>query len=1185
MAVQWTEKQRVAIETRDKTLLVSAAAGSGKTATLTQRIIESITDEKNPADISRMLIVTFTRAAASELRERISKSVAEAEKNNPESKHLARQALLIPDAHICTIDSFCKDILSSHSQEIGISSYRICDETEDNLISHMVMERIVNGCFDGVLPEVCDEKEFAWFSENMTRATDEAELSGKLNYIYQKTEGFCDRIGFFRKIRDGFDFRYEFFNSPWGAEIRRFSETCLGHYTVALTKIYTGIKERGDIAEKKYGPALRYDIEYVNRCLKALKQGYEYAREAILQQDFVKISTVREKEPDEYSVYAKTIHKNVKDSAEKLSGLFLYTREDLYALSNQGKRFYDILISVLSEYEKRLNEEKRRRGIFSFSDVEYYTYKLLCNEDGSKTEIAENISKNYDYVYIDEYQDVNLIQHRIFECVSRKDNRFMVGDIKQSIYSFRGAKPEIFADLRRKYPKIEGADGKTATVFMSENFRCDRGVIDFVNGVFDLLFEAAKESINYEKADRLLFSKKQGGSEMDNEILLPQVHLFSSENSEEYSAANEAEYVAEEIKRLIETERLDNGDPIKPSDIAIIMRGTKGKAGKYLLALERIGINAETESKENFFDSPDVLMMLAILNTIDNPRRDTYLAGCMHSPVFGFSMEELVKIRKEGGDAPSLYDALLLYAQNHPEHARISSFISTTEDLRNFAKGVSVDKLISAIYSKTDVLAVCESRTNLRLFYNYARTFEASSFKGLYNFINYVNEIIREKRTVSVSATTAGGGVKIITAHHSKGLEFPICIVCNCGAPYSTAEYNENLVFDADLGVFLRFLDESGFAVIDNPMREAVCLSSKRKRAEEELRILYVALTRARERLYVTATSSRSQAEKMIDAAEVSAPFADEFTVISASNYSSLILQGLVRSAECAKIILHNEERLKNDENGQKSLIRDGMEKVKEKNKEDTEKKIRDLSAAIEENLSFEYKYGVLSSLPAKISVSKLYPRVLDGTDDDNADEEISFDVKGKLPSFMSGELENEGAEKGNATHLFLQFCDFNNVTEKGIESELKRLTDKKFISDKDATLIRKEELKRFFNSKLFSDMREAKRMWKELRFNAKLPASDFTTDAKRIEALAGTELLVQGVIDCVYEDKNGNIVLVDYKTDRVPKDRKEARKILVDRHSSQLLNYAKVCVKMFGRYPEKVLIYSLAMSESISVI
>ena len=261
------------------------------------------------------------------------------------------------------------------------------------------------------------------------------------------------------------------------------------------------------------------------------------------------------------------------------------------------------------------------------------------------------------------------------------------------------------------------------------------------------------------------------------------------------------------------------------------------------------------------------------------------------------------------------------------------------------------------------------------------------------------------------------------------------------------------------------------------------------------------------------------------------------------------------------------------------------FEKEKEKNKEDTEKKIRDLSAAIKENLSFEYKYGVLSSLPAKISVSKLYPRVLDGTDDDNADEEISFDVKGKLPSFMSGELENEGAEKGNATHLFLQFCDFNNVTEKGIESELKRLTDKKFISDKDATLIRKEELKRFFNSKLFSDMREAKRMWKELRFNAKLPASDFTTDAKRIEALAGTELLVQGVIDCVYEDKNGNIVLVDYKTDRVHKDRKEARKILVDRHSSQLLNYAKVCVKMFGRYPEKVLIYSLAMSESISVI
>ena len=462
------------------------------------------------------------------------------------------------------------------------------------------------------------------------------------------------------------------------------------------------------------------------------------------------------------------------------------------------------------------------------------------------------------------------------------------------------------------------------------------------------------------------------------------------------------------------------------------------------------------------------------------------------------------------------------------------------------------------------------------LLYNYAVKFEASSFKGLYNFISFVNEIIAEKKQLSLGEMSEEGeGVTVMTAHHSKGLEYPVCFLCGAGSNYNDMDTRGELLFDPELGVATRFVDSTGMLLVGNPVFDILASNIKKRQAEEEMRILYVALTRARERLYVTATP-RSKVDTLLKRAEGLARYADKYYVLSQKNYISLILLALQLHPDCAT--LHRGVCADTAE----ALL---PEKSVSDSGEGSGLSVDEIKERLIENLSFEYPHSHLNRLPGKLSVSRLYPEVLDESDEREITPVINAEVGGRLPQFMSPSSdEADGAARGSATHLFLQFCDFDSVCERGVDAELARLVEKRFITERDAGLVRIYELSRFFESELFSAMRGARRIWRELRFNMKLPAREFTGDTELSEKLSDEELLIQGVIDCVFEAENGDIVLCDYKTDRVPRDKSEAREILAERHKNQLGYYRQVCAKMFGKPPARVCIYSLALGECIEI-
>lgn len=1228
----FTAKQQSAIDERSKTLLVSAAAGSGKTATLTERIIQSITGEES-ADISKMLIVTFTRAAAKELRDRISGAIAKRLESDPDNRHLARQALLVPTAHICTIDSFCNDILSNNAAKAGISAnYRICDEAEGNLLARIVMEKLINECYDGEC-DICTPESFARFADDIQNNREDSALSEKLFSIYRLTDGLYDRIGsLFPNGRITDDYT-EFFDTFFGKSISVSLKAMLEHYIAMYGKALDNLSLGSEAAYEKYLPLFSDEIGFMRNLIVEISHGYTAVRKKLSEYSPKTMPRLGKNQKTEFSEAAKTVRGFFKDDITDLrEKYFLYTDEELRSLHSRYRAFSKTAFAFFTEYERRIDEEKTRRGICDFSDVERRVYSLFWDNSGNITDLARETAESYDYVYIDEYQDVNFIQHKIFEAISKETNRFMVGDIKQSIYSFRGAKPEIFAALRGSYPPLDKkADGNTASVFMSENFRSSHSVINFANSVFGVLFGVAGSDIGYRHSDDALVCSRPS-----NDNGTAHVRIFRSDPDSGERA--EFSYVCDEIMRLTETGKKENGEKILPKDIAIMLRNG-GKAQELCDMLTKRGIKTSVEDREDFFSGETVTLIISILNAVDNPERDIYLAGAMHSCVFGFTLDELTKIRTEKPDG-NLYDSLLSYCSAHPEYTKGTDFITKLNSLRAYSAGIPVDMLISKLYEDTDMYVLCGDTENMRLFLDFARRFEASSFKGLYNFLSYIRQITEGGMHVRTARTDDGDDrVKIITVHHSKGLEFPICFLCDTGASYSSAMAKQNTVYDPDAGLALRFRDDSGLVYYENPIRYAVLDRIADKQVREEMRVLYVALTRPREKIYVTATTTR-KISNLTGEISVLGNSPDEYSVLSLRNHISLILLALEGNPAPADVEFFEKEDLpttapgdEEAENGitaepetiTESPIENNANEYKFSDESATAPTAEETESGIDEKilrerLDYVYPYAHLGKIPGKLSVSRLTPTVLDGNDEpdnvnvdglsvpsdigkylsgaevtptdakkDVSETDCESDLQNAvLPHFMQGGNGIKATDIGNATHRFLQFCDFFLTEKNGIESEIRRLTDLGFIADGDGTLISVKQLASFFSSPLFTEMKGAKRLLRELRFNMKLPAADFTGNAELKSKLADCEILVQGVIDCVFESENGDITVVDYKTDsfrgKTARSKSEIYGILRERHTPQLNYYRAVCEKMFGREPKRVLVFSLFLGECVEI-
>lgn len=1223
-AKKFTDEQLSAINTTDKTLLVSAAAGAGKTSTLTERIVRSITRDENPDDISKMLIVTFTNLATDQLRGDIREAIERKLEENPENKTLEAQLTLLPMAKISTIDSFCNDILKRNSDKVGIPpNYRIADTAELRILSFSLLSKLIGELYENKRCDVMTSDEFIFLAEPLTASKSDSGLEEIFLKLYEKSKSAVRGVAIFKLLAD----RYKTLN-PLDNEYTDFALKTLKNAALYCEKM------TAEIGDELLGS----DVEHDRKCgadfhenanifhSLSLKSDYLSAKEALDSLKYKNLTSVgkgNEKTPL-LEEKADLLSKKIKPEIASIkSAYFSYTEEEMQKLFWDSERFFALLAKFLSAFDELYMQEKLRRLALEYSDIERFAFNSLYKEDNETlTDFALSLKEEYSSVYIDEYQDVNPLQAKIFDAVSRIDNRFMVGDIKQSIYGFRSADPEVFASMKNSFPRLDsGANSSAFSIFMSQNFRSEKHIIDFVNSVFDKAFGLTKESIGYCPEDSLVFPEGKAVTEGKRAIvcLIPErpknngdgdaetdteneTEANAEDDEKEETPANELQYkfVAKKISEL-----LKNDKNLEPRDIAIILR-KRIKMPEYARALSELGIESKSVGDKDFFLNSEIQLALCLLNSIDNPEKDIYLAGLLASPLFSFTPDELLTISKSGKG--SLYKKLVRYTEEN-SFEKGKKFIRELNFYRTLAEGLSIDTLILRLYNDTGLLELARrfgGEDNLLLLYDYAKNFSASSLKGLYNFIKFINNIIEGGTEFEIKRDGDDeNAVNIISIHKSKGLQYKVVFYAETNALIKDKDLEDVIAFSEKFGISTRLRAVGGLAIVENPVHNVLNDYKKRRFIEEEFRDIYVALTRAVSELYVVGKVPEDYSD-YLEKIKFKARHLNEHSIYRTNKSLELVLM----TAENYKTIVVKEldEEIELDESyapkkmEEKTDTAPALEENEDKTPPAEEEKeavtaLPDVFSLSKEELyarmSFKYKNEHLTKIPEKISVSQLKPRILDGSDEEDIAPPKTNGKRPdkkykKKPSFAEDSRSDISAKKGIATHNFMQFFDVENFDKNGVDSELSRLTEAGFISKSDSALVEKAEIEKFHSSDFFREMKEAKEAYREFRFNTRFPAKYFNFDSEILAKISDEELLVQGVIDCILVDGKGELHLVDYKTDRLTKEELASRdattKKLNESHAEQLSCYALAIEKIFGKMPKTVRVYSLPLGDTVDI-
>ncbi len=1190
--VKWTSAQRDAIEARGTSIAVAAAAGSGKTAVLTRRIITRVCADDASGDISRILVVTFTKAAASELISRIADALSDELAKNPDNRHIRAQSLLVSSAHISTIHSFCLDLIRTNFQKLDLpADFSAASETEVKLMMQNIAEEVISDYFEGeLLPGETPIEDFAFFADTFGDVARMTKLSETVIDLYLSLSATLDFLELPKKYakaaedaaKDGFD------GSLWEKSIRAHLIDFLRHYETIYTDAVFHIDDHDEL--QKYKPIFWDELDEIRSLLRdAETASYAFLSEKILAHKSARLPVVRGIADDKRMNFYKESRSDFHKELQKIGAEHYSFREEDLREALLGTAAVLSSFSVFLEtFEKRFRAEKRRRRMITFADMERFALKLLWDrEHDAPTELARSLQEAYDEIYIDEYQDTNEIQDKIFSLVSREDNRFHVGDIKQSIYSFRGAEPSIFQNSLESRPKYTpDGDATAVKIYLSENFRSTSEILSFCNTIFDRLMNA--ESPRYGEDERL-----NCGS--GKHAFPPEIHLIPKRSDDdEEDAIGEAEFVAQTIHGLLQNGKKADGSAVTPADIVILLRSTSTSAEIYENALKQYGIPCRNTAATSFFESPEVLLMLSFLMAIDNPYRDVPLAASLKSPLYGVTLDELIFIKRKHKDV-TLMEALRAFTEE-TDFSKGKKFLADLETYAAMAAEEPCDALIWRIYGDSGIFSILsadeerplyeveQAKSNLIWLYDYARSFERGGFKGLSGFISFINEILENKTKMDVSQFASPGAVvNIMTIHKSKGLEFPICFVSETAKRIHLPELREKTIWHPRLGLSVKLPKDGGLFRLDTPLRSAVILERKKDAIEEELRVLYVALTRAKEKLIVTGSvSKQSIADGDYDLSVFSSPYAMKQKYFSAYSLRKLpsFLEMILTSLALKDGYTLHLSGTKN-EDIEPETAEPAAEIFQEPFTPYEAKKL------VEERLNFEYPYRHLTGIPSKLSVSKLHPAVLDEASEGVSEEESELPSITPMPHFLMQEPDEivTAAERGTAMHTFMQFCDFDLVKAHGVAAEIKRLADARFLFPSDAEKMDIRKLSAFFASDLAREMLSSSRIYREKRFMIRYPASLFTQKADA-ELLKDETLLVQGVIDCAFFDSRGDLILVDYKTDSFSRGtpRAEIENTLRARHERQLGYYAYACDVMFGAFPAHTYIYSFALSDIVEI-
>lgn len=1239
MAPKWTDAQECAMNLRGRDILVSAAAGSGKTATLTERIIRSLleVDEngRHTADISRMLVVTFTRAAAAELRARISSALSNAIAAHPDDKYLYRQLVALGSAHICTIDSFYLEPVRANFERLGLpSTFRLADDSELMPLKEQLLNQLIEQHYaasaaeqpDGDAPlDALTGNAFALAMDDLLPNRDRGDTAAVLLGLFEKLIAFPEGLELLSLGADRLCRQAEL---PFGEtdEARILSASLCEEleYHCSVIRPLCQRLATNPLTEKNYLPAFGDDLNTAEQILADLKAGlWESASARAAAYQAISLKGV----PADTFPDLKEIQNARKDIVAMLRSLpdryFADPPQEMRDQMLRTARTQRMLYTLLCDYDRAIRELKVRRAVMDFSDIRRYLLQLLLDENGNPTDIARALSDRFDAVYIDEYQDVDTVQDLIFSTIGVGGKRFMVGDIKQSIYTFRGAEPSIFSGYRQRFTPVEKADEapadttKGCCVFMSENFRCDRAIINFANTVCGHTFRVCTESLNYQPQDELVYSKDKDRPSCKTQVVMietPPKALRIPDPDPATALSPEAVYVADEIARLIREETHVNGSPIRPRDVAILLRGWSA-AADISEALRAHGIRVAYAAADDLNNDPDLKLLVNLLSVIDNPRDDVPLTGLLTAKDSPFGLSDLLTLR-DTDHAASLYDDICTAVSGEgeatalaPEAIRLlRAFLAKLEHWRALAATLPADRLLRQLSGEPFLVDKATSPVYLTL-YDRARSYQSSSFCGLYQFMQYLRRILKSKDGLSAAGLqSSDDAVSIMSMHKSKGLQFPVVFVCGCSVLFNTDDLRSTVMFDARLGAAAKIYIPETAELRETVTRRAIARLLDVRRTEEEMRLLYVALTRAQERLYVTASLTGSAATPLSRASAIGSN--TRHAVMSGNCYLSWILAALEEHKKTGREPLWELTVLNRDLYRHPHPVGATSEPAPEPTALPDTPASNRYRAIIERHRTYEDPRALLRTLPTKAAASKLRTAMLDGvwlpedfdgesegekkhTDDAFGDTEaairhrIELMQRSKVPF---AELLHSGdkataAERGTATHLFLQHCDFQRLQNGDIEEEIARLVEQRFLPRRAADILNRKQLQALCDSDLLPLAARAKRIWREQHFDRFVPYAKLTRNPALAAQLEDYTLYVQGSIDLIVEDETGALWLFDYKTDRLLSDDPQAiHAQMLSHHADQLRIYVEAASELFGRAPDHVCIYSLPLGHSIEL-
>ncbi len=1211
----WTPSQESAMNIRNKMLLVSAAAGSGKTSVLTERIIRLLTDKDSPADLSRILVVTFTRAAAAELKARISSALTAALAERPGDPHLSKQLFLLGSAQISTIDSFFQKAVRDNFEQLDIpAAFRLADQAEANEICLRVLDETIQELYarhgqkpaseDDPFSHLADNR-FAHAMDDLLGNRSNADFDETLLLFYKKFASFPVGVTMLKdyaeKLRNSVEL--DFMESLAGASLRRYLLQACDYFLAHL-------QDTGDFLETDpdckncFGGVHEYDTSFFKSLQRDLSAGktYDRIKGTVSGYQKIRFPSMRAKpaEMDFYKDLRTEIKKTIDDWNTRF---FAYSNDEIRTQILRNAELCEMLYQLFAEYESRVWEEKKRRGILEFDDVRACLYRLLVLPSGTPSPFAESLSEQYDAVYIDEYQDVDFMQDQIFALIG-KNRRFMVGDIKQSIYGFRGSEPTIFTGYRKSMPRHTEETAKDADavcVFMSDNFRCNRPIIEYANLVCAFLFSGCEESVGYRPEDDLRFGK--GRNEALPAAIPVQTVVFEGyprrkagdDTQDEERPNREAVWVASEIARLIREEKLDNGERISPSDITILVRNAN-QGIPFLDELKKIGIPVSAAVGDDIANSPLMTDLLNLLRAIDNPHRDLPLSEYLLSQSGGFTLEELDLIRQICSDQYSLYDALCQASklEDFPYQTKCAKWVAWLEGFQKLAAVQPADRFLRLLYADPSLIAYSAS-TELLVLYEYARSYQRNAWCGLFGFLQYFERLIEGNHVSCGGFRAPDSSVRVMTMHTSKGLEYPVVFLCSCEKRFNTKSLEENLLFHRKFPCASRCFNPATSDNDSGILREVAKLEIQAEEAEENIRLLYVALTRARERLYVTGTPDGNYDNLMSSARRILRD--SGYSILYYGNFLRWILAALQqkenKNAEFPCTFRHIPLSEEVKAGASQETTSTDVQTPTPMSGAISEK----YSAILEKQNTFVYPLEQFREYPTKLAASKLSSDLLDHISDTSEDEAALEEqihlLSGPAPTFetlLGKQKTATAADIGTATHAFLEFCDFENFSSAGIDAEILRLIEKRFLSPETADLINRDQLNLFLKSRVMKWILDAEKIYKEQQFNLSVPLSALTASKeKQTDPLYQNEtVLVQGSIDLLLRMKDGRLLLIDYKTDHVfPAERKDfslLQKSMTEKHVNQLSCYALAVKRMFGRIPNASYIYSLPLGTEIPI-